>query len=285
MNIPQFENNFYFLLAAVCYYFYNDRMFSYIDSITGRKLPKWESRVITYIINYGIFILISNLNFYLIINWTIFAVFLVAEIRVLYKVSMTMSLFCGIQGAMVGLAINFITRSGASLLTDQPLLAFDSHASGQSLNLKAYPISAGFILSGLAFWRMQRRFKGWAQQEANPSKPVNLIFSLSLVSSLFIYLDLNLLIYFTPGNATILKLWGMKSGICVLVGYYIGISHIYTLSKLLHFERQSYDVRKELVTHIMQEERLEKLAFHDTLTGCSSREAARKAMEEYYAGG
>ena len=43
---------------------------------------------------------------------------------------------------------------------------------------------------------------------------------------------LNLLIYFTPSNEPIIKPRGMKSSICVLIGYYIEISHIHTLTKL-----------------------------------------------------
>ena len=111
------------------------------------------------------------------------------------------------------------------------------------------------------------------------------IMGLCLVLSLFIYLDLNLLIYFTPSNEPIIKLWGMKSGICVLIGYYIGISHIHTLTKLPHFERQSYSVRQELISHKAMEDKLEKLAFYDVLTGCQSREAARTAMLDKYNNG
>lgn len=276
---------YYTMFVAICYYIYNYHMFSYINYLTGKKLPKWKSSIITFIINYEVFMLISQLQFYLIINWTIFAVFLVLEIAVLYRVPWTMSLFCGIQGAMIGLAFNFITRSGTALLVNQSLAAFDSRIISSIASLKPYPIAAGFLLAGLGFWGLQHKFNDWAEKEENPDKPVNLIFSLCLVLSLFIYLDLNLLIYFTPSNETIIKLWGMKSGICVLVGYYIGISHIHTLTKLQHFERQSYSVRKELISNKILEEKLERLAFYDVLTGCQSREVARKAMLDNYKNG
>ena len=275
-------NGYYTMFVAICYYIYNHQMFSYIDYLTGKKLPKWKSSIITFIINYEVFMLISQLRFYLIINWTIFAIFLVLEIAVIYRVPWTMSLFCGIQGAMIGLAFNFITRSGTALLVNQSLAAFDSRIMSSIASLKPYPIAAGFVLAGFGFWVLQHKFNDWAEKEENPDKPVNLIFSLCLVLSLFIYLDLNLLIYFTPSNEPIIKLWGMKSGICVLIGYYIGISHIHTLTKLQHFERQSYTVRKELISHKIMVDKLEKLAFYDILTGCQSREAALNAMKHDY---
>lgn len=285
MTYIQESGVFLIVLVAACYYIYNNNLFAFIDVLTGKMLPRWKSRVLTFFINYTVFMLITRLQFYLIINWTIFAVFLVLEIAVLYRTSWVMSLFCGIQGAMVGLAFNFITRSGAALISNQSLVVFDSRVSEGVASLKRNPIAAGFLLAGLGFWWMKRRYKDWAEKEENPDKPANRLFSLGLVCSLFVYLDLNLLIYFTPSNETIIKLWGMKSGICVLVGYYIGISHIYTLNRLLHFERQSYFVRKELTSHVLFEERLEKLAYYDSLTGCISRDAARKVMEEYYKDG
>lgn len=285
MGFVLFRRGYFIILVAVCYFIYNYHMFAYIDYLTGKKLPKWKSSMITFIINYVVFMLISKLQFYLIINWTIFAVFLVLEIAVLYRMPWTMSLFCGIQGAMIGLAFNFITRSGTALLVNQSLAAFDSRVSSGIASLKPYPIAAGFVLAGFGFWALKHKFHDWAEKEENPDKPVNLIFSLCLVLSLFIYLDLNLLIYFTPSNEPIIKLWGMKSGICVLIGYYIGISHIHTLTKLQHFERQSYSVRQELISHKAMEDKLEKLAFYDVLTGCQSREAARTAMLDKYNNG
>ena len=62
---------YYTMFVAVCYYIYNHHMFAYIDHLTGKKLPKWKSSIVTFIINYEVFMLISQLQFYLIINWTI----------------------------------------------------------------------------------------------------------------------------------------------------------------------------------------------------------------------
>lgn len=285
MSIDFPGQEFYTIIAAISYYFYNDRMFLYISLIMKKKRPVVISRIFTFLINYMVFMLISNLQFYLIINWTIFAFFLIFEIGVIYRCPIKMSLFCGLQGALVGLAINFITRSGAAFLLNQPLVAFDSRFNMAIVNLKAYPICLGFLLSGLAFSWMFHHFSQWAEHEENPDKPANLTFSLCLVAALFIYLDLNLLIYLIFSNEGIIKLWGMKSGVCVLIGYYIGTSHTYTLARLQKFERQSYMVREELKSHQVRQEELRKAAVSDCLTGCCSREMGSqvltKAFEEH----
>lgn len=269
-------------IIGILYYFYNDRMFLYIEMLMNRKLPFIKSRILTFVVNYLVFILISEMRFYLIINWTIFAVFLVLEMAVLYRCTLKMSLFCGLQGALIGLAMNFITRSGAALLMTQPLVVFDSRANQDMINLKRFPIGIGFILAGMTFWWMYRRFNSWAKNEENPSSPAYLNFSLSLIGALFVYLDMNLLIYLVNTNDVIIKLWGMKSGICVLIGYYIGTSHTYTLARLQNFERQSYQVREELTAFQVREEELKLYAFSDCLTGCSSREAGNQAMQKAY---
>lgn len=282
MELPWFLSIIYTGAVALCYYIYNYHMFSYIDGLTGKALPKWKKHDLTFVINYGVFMIISQLRFYLIVNWTIFAVFLVLEIAVLYKTSWLMSLFAGVQGAMIGLAFNFITRSSIALLTNRSLVAFDAGVDNTISTLKPYPIAAGFLLAGWFFWLLRSKFGDWAKKEENPNQPVNLLFSACLVFALFLYLDLNLMIYLTPSSETIIKLWGMKSGACVLIGYYIGISHIHTLTELQYFERQSYWVRKELDSHESMEEELEKLAFYDVLTGCQSREVVRRTMAERY---
>lgn len=269
-------------LIGIFYYFYNDRMFLYIEMLMNKKLPLMRSRILTFIANYAVFILISEMRFYLIINWTIFAVFLVLEMAVLYRCSLKMSLFCGLQGALIGLAINFITRSGAALLLKQPLAVFDSRTNQDMVNLKGLPIGLGFILAGITFWWMYRRFNSWAENEENPDSPAYLNFSLSLIGALFLYLDMNLLIYLVNTNDTIIKLWGMKSGICVLIGYYIGTSHTYTLARLHNFERQSYQVREALSAYQVREEELKRYAYSDCLTGCASREAGNQAMRKAY---
>lgn len=270
----------FIILIAVCYYFYNDRMFVYINLMMNKKISVFKSRILTFIINYEVFMLISRMQFYLIVNWTIFAVFLIFEIAVLYRCPFKVSLFCGIQGALVGLAINFITRSGAALLLNLPLLTFDSRMNSFMINLKRYPIGLGFLLAGFAFWWMQRHFANWSDTQENPDNPANLTFSLYLVLALFIYLDLNLLIYFVFSNQTVIKLWGMKSGFCAIIGYYIGASHIYTLNRLQKFERRTYEVREELHACRLRENELSHIAYSDSLTGCCSRAAGVQAIRE-----
>lgn len=277
-----FYYTYYIILVAVCYYFYNDRMFLYINLLMHKKLSVFKNRILTFFINYIIFILISQLQFYLIINWTIFAIFLIFEIKLLYKCPFKISLFCGLQGALVGLAINFITRSSAALLLNLPLVSFDSRVNYTIVNLKSYPISLGFLLSGFVFWWLYKRFSNWENNENNSNNDANLTFSLCLALALFIYLDLNLLIYFIFSNEFIIKLWGMKSGFCVLIGYYIGTSHIYTLSHLQNFEHQSRLVREELKSYQIRENELKKAAYCDCLVGCSTREFGREAIKKAF---
>ena len=105
----------------------------------------------TFIINYEVFMLISQLRFYLIINWTIFAVFLVLEIAFAVPGAVDYGAFSAESRGYDWSGIQFFTRSGTALLVNQSLAAFDSRISSSIASLKPYPIAAGFVLAGLGF--------------------------------------------------------------------------------------------------------------------------------------
>lgn len=273
-----------YLLSAVCYYYCNSQMFQFFSLLTGKRLPYWKQRGLTYVINYSIFVAVSLLQLYLIQNWTIFALFLVVEVSLIYRCDLRTSIFCGVQGALVGLSINFITRSSAAILTNLPLTFYDSVQKGVE-NYKIFPISTGFFAAGLFFYLLRRFFHDWQEVESESGKLASLSFSAWLIIVLFLYLDLNLLIYFVPlnENSMILKLWVMKSGICTLGGYTIGIYHIYILTKLRNFELRSQLIRDEFQGYPAKERELLQMASYDSLTGCFIRSRGIQAIEQAYA--
>lgn len=282
-NMPLFSLLTYVGTAAF-YYYFNSQMFQFFSLFTGKKLPTWKCKILTFAVNYMIFILVSFFKLYLILNWTIFALFLILEIALLYHSNAKMSIFCGLQGALVGLSINFITRSSAAIFSRLPMMAFDS-VRKNPMNYKSYPIAAGFLLAGLFFYLLRKRFRDWQEDQSESGRISNLSFSTWLVIALFLYLDLNLLIYFVPydENSIILKLWAMKSGICTLAGYTIGIYHTYTLARLRNFELRSQMIREELQGFQAKEEELVQYASYDGLTGCCVRSTGVQAIDQAYA--
>lgn len=273
------------LSVMLCYFPFNYQMFSYINFLTGKNLPVWKWCWITFFVNFLLFMLVSYMNFFLIVNWMIIAVFFVLEVWILYGSSVLVSLSCGLQGGLVGLAVNLVTRSASALLLNLPMLALDSRYHMPNLldNYKHYPIASGFLLSALLFWWLRQRFPHLEVRESWPLSEdavLNLHFSAQLLLALFLYLALNLFIYSMPTNDLAFKLWGIKSGICALIGFYIGLRYLDDLTRLKRFELQGRKVRESLEARLRDDDALEKLAYTDFLTGAYNRQYGRALLEK-----
>lgn len=275
------------LTVALCYFPFNYQMFSYVNFLTGKTPPLWKWCWGTFFGNFLLFMIVSYMNFFLIGNWMIIALFFVLETRILYGSSMLVSLSCGLQCGLIGLAVNLVTRSGAALLLNLPMVALDSryHMPHWLANYKHYPIALGFLLGALLFWWLRRRFphlgvcESWHRAE---DVALNLRFSTQLLLALFLYLALNLFIYSMPTNDFAFKLWGMKSGVCALIGFYIGLRYLDDLTRLKCFELQAGKVREVLAERRRDGAALEKIAYTDFLTGAYNRQYGRLLLEKSF---
>lgn len=108
----------------------------------------------------------------------------------------------------------------------------------------------------------------------------NLRFIIGLASFQFCYLLLTLLLYSLPANDLILKLWGIKTGLCVLLAYCIGGRYAVRESGLEYLERKATDARQRLHVYRKREMDLEKQARTDPLTGSPNRAFGSQALEE-----
>lgn len=268
------------ITVATCYYIYNHFMFSFFD-ILACESTSIKLRSLIALLNYAIFILLARTNQYLFINWTIIALALVAEMMVIYHIRRLMAATLGIQGALLGLVCNSIMRSFSAITSGYPLDAFDTVGANSQNNFSAYPIAMGFALTGLIFYILRQKFKGWFPADKKYSNlNIGFLFTMNLL--FFLYQDLNLLIYFTEGKEIIIKLWCLKSAACVLLGSYICYSHILVFSKYHSYEKKAQNVRMELSSHHILTEKLESVAYYDALTNCKNRAAAKKELDELY---
>lgn len=101
--------------------------------------------------------------------------------------------------------------------------------------------------------------------------PSNLKFSTRLITAMYCYLFLNLLVYYMPGNYLIFKIWVVKACISVLVGYYIATLYAFKMSRLNRYREQNHAAHEELLKRMQEENELHFLAYTDPLTGCCNR--------------
>lgn len=266
-------------LVLLCFLPYHVALFSWYRAQIGVNARAWLVYGLFYLLNYGIFIIISGCNWPLAVNWLLIAALLTAEARVAYRRPFLLCAFLGLSGALPGLAATLITRSTSAIILDLPLGAFDSGISIELMFARSLSVGTGFILAGLLLLILRFLSRHRSYHRLNRS-PGNLKFILCLLAALYAYLDLNLLIYSVPANDLILKLWGIKTGVCALIVYALGLWYAVRVSNLDYYEARNSNARARLVRSARREKNLAREAFTDTLTGCPNRQHAERILAE-----
>lgn len=268
------------VLVLMSFLPYHAALFACYAVQTGTKPPAWLAYGLVYICNYIIFILISVWHWPLVVNWLLIAVMLTIEVRLVYRIRLLLSLFLGLSGALAGLAGSVIARSASAIVMGLPLEAFNASISLEMVLVRSSSLGAGFLLSGLLLLALRPTLRNRQYRYLNRSD-TNLKFALCLLVALYAYLELNLLIYAVPANDLILKLWGIKTGVCALFSYAIGMWYAVRESSLEHFAARNNSVRAKLVTFRQREAHLAAQAYTDALTGQNNRLRGDQALNEY----
>ena len=256
------------LLVAAAYYYYNDRFMCCSSRLLGkRKSTLWFS-VVTFLLNYGVFIVVTMLQFHLTVNWTIFLGLLLVELWLYFRCSPATACYLSLCCVMLGLAANIFARCGIALIMNLPLTFFDNQIKAAG-NIKEYPVFFGFLLTGALFQVTAKR-KIYEKQRLILLDVSSLHFIVILMAVMYGFLVLNLLSYYTDGGAG-MKIWGIKSAGFVLVGVWLSNYYTYRMSHLNLYRSANQKARRELLEQKEEEERLKFLAYTDPLTGCYNR--------------
>lgn len=272
------ENLLITLLSALCYLAFNTALFSAYAAQTDTHPSPWLCFGATFALNFSFFIVISSLQLPLAVNWLLIALLLMGEVRLLYHSPALLSFFLGLSGAVLGMAVTVFSRSLVAIALDVPLLSLDAKWS-TPYNARAWAVGFSFLLGALLL-RASRPLLAQRNNRYLNYSLRNLRFIIGLTAIQFCYLLLTLLLYSLPANDLILKLWGIKTGLCVLLGYSIGAWYAVRESGLEYFERKAMDARQRLHDYRQREMDLEKQARTDHLTGCPNRAFGKQVLEE-----
>lgn len=147
------------LLFSPAYFYCNWQYFQYIGEQTGRRIVRWKGVGATFAVNYILFIACSYLQLHLIVNWTAFAVFLVAETALLFRCPLRQSVFHGLTCALIGLSINILSRSVMAIVQDIPASAFDGTSPNNEY--KFIPVPRRLSLPAPCFKSSEKQH-GWS---------------------------------------------------------------------------------------------------------------------------
>lgn len=267
----------YFLSAAAAYFYFNWRYFSLVSVVLQK--PRVSKLVIvwTFMLNYGLFVVCGMQEWNLIINWGLFFLFQLVETAFYCRDGWRVPLFFSLNGILYGLTVNIFCRCSVSIALSLPLVAFDNNISAYG-NFKALPVNLGFILGG-AVLHLMILPKSVKNMRTLIAHPKHLNFQLELMTGMFLYLFLNLLLYRSKANDVLLKLWGIKSTIFSLVGTYLGLRYSLKMCVISDYREQNRTIQQSLLQGEWEEEHLRSMAYRDTLTGMYNRQFALDQME------
>ena len=264
------------LLTAAAYFYFNWQYFRAVKTIGQPPRLRIWLILTSFVGNYLFFYVCSVLEFPLILNWFLFAFLLFFETLLYTKGAGRCALFCTLTGINYGLAANIFCRSVVAIVMNQPLQSFDNHTSSVA-NLKGLPVCLGFLLAGMVMQVLRRPcFIGRLQLILK--HPRHHAFLLEMMAGLFFYLFLNLLLYSTPLNDPVLKIWSLKSCLFSVVGFYIAVRYTVRICELDDYREKNRQMEQELKKCQWEEEHLRIQAALDALTGLYNRQAAEETI-------
>lgn len=266
------------LPSSVGYLVFHWQFFRCVESVLKlRPLSKWHMGL-TFLLNYGVFVLCSMLNLHLIHNWIMFLILLLGEQMLLYRQPGRRCAVFALAGTQLGLAVNILCRSLLAILMDVSLVAFDNSVQDPG-NMKALPVIAGFFVTGLAFW-LARRFDLLRRFHLAMEDRGTLLFLLGLLVAMYCYLCMNLTVYYIEENNLVLKLWSMKSSIFVVLGQSLAMILSIRLGQIAVYRAKSQESREQMAEERARERKLRAIAAIDPLTGCMNRFQAGPRLGE-----
>lgn len=109
------------LLTAAAYFYYNFNYFNFVRKQKQMQQNRLGIVTLFFVLNYLIFMILSTLEIYLIMNWLCFAVLLFGETLIYSKGDKQCALLSTFTGIIYGLAINIFCRSTLSIITGESL--------------------------------------------------------------------------------------------------------------------------------------------------------------------
>ncbi|WP_270505810.1 GGDEF domain-containing protein [Eubacterium limosum] len=265
------------ILIALIYFYQNWQFFRYAESVLMKPIKK-PYIVLSFFVNYALFMVCSFMQLHLVVNWLLIFVLLLIEILCFFRCPLSDSFVLALISMIIGLALNILFRCLLAAIFDLPLTSFSNNTMNAG-NLKRYPVGLGFLAAGLYFHLGRRREAHIDNPRVIFQDKTRKYFLIELSLAIYLYLVLNLLIYSEPGNFLVLKLWGVKSCVFSLLGLGLGVRYAARISRLNHYRALNREVLAELRQKKEEELALSRIASTDALTGCLNRQMAEASLE------
>lgn len=262
--------------SSIAYFLYNAAFFEFAGHAFNRTIPRWKTWGLAFVANYLLFLAMSMIELSLDINWTIIAVFLVIETKVIFRVRWIDCALVSIIGAAIGLSATIVMRSTCAIVLDVSLAAFSNTTNSS----KALPVVLGFLLAAICLRAIDISNNRQALAVIRLDWKICLILLVELTLC-YLYLCTNLLLYYADLNDLVLKLWSIKTALFVSVGGAGTIWLSYRMASTLVQAKRRKALEQEIAAGEQANEELQKQAEQDPLTTCYTRSYAEHTVERY----
>ncbi len=264
------------LLTAAAYFYFHWQYLALVKKLKNQPHRRVWLILLSFIINYLFFIFCSVLEFPLVLNWFLFAFLLFGETLLFGCGDQRCALFGTLLCILYGLSATIFCRSIAAIVMNQPLQNFDNHTTSAA-NMKGIPVLLGFLLAGIILKFMERE-SIVERIRLILRYPKQQSFLLEMMGGLFFYLFINLLLYSTPLNDLLLKVWSLKSCLFCIISFYIAVRYTKRVCELSDYREKNRWMEQELEKRKLEEDQLRQQASLDVLTGLQNRQAAEEAL-------
>lgn len=261
----------------VTYFLYHAAFFAFVSHTLDKQPARWKTYGVAFAVNYALFIALTMFEVPLVLNWLIIAVLFAGEIKLLYHATWATSLLLALLGACIGLSSTIVMRAACALVLNVPLAAFSNNV--EALNLKFLPVSLGFLFAAIA----------WKGIDIPHNRRMLLVVTMERRSQLFlvvemtlcyVYLSLNLLLFYSPLDSLLIKLWCLKTAVFVSLGAVLAIWFSYRLASVFVQTRRHDALVREIDADEQLGAQLRQYADRDALTTCFTRNYAMHTLHE-----
>ncbi|NFE13752.1 GGDEF domain-containing protein [Clostridium botulinum] len=262
------------LVAFLIIFIYNLQMFSYSETIINRRFKGKNSYIITSIINVNLLHLLIKFGISIAIIYLIFICILFIEFFILYD-SEILAIFFGCENFILHTTLlRMLVLSVFSIIFD---LSIYHIIHNEILYLFSIIISTLLLSIFLVIFKSIIYSKNLKLIVKNKEQLKYLGIALTIMN---IYIVITSMLYNRNSSNDLVSLLILSTSVMIFLVLYNLLNRTIKLVIMAEYKRKSMELENELIKNRENQKQLESIAFYDELTGLYNRRCAMLSLEK-----
>lgn len=262
------------LVAFLIIFIYNLQMFSYSETIINRRFKGKNSYIITSIINVNLLHLLIKFGISIAIIYLIFICIFFIEFFILYD-SEILAIFFGCENFILHITLlRMLVLSVFSIIFD---LSIYHIIHNEILYLFSIIISTLLLSIFLVIFKSIIYSKNLKLIVKNKEQLKYLGIALTIMN---IYIVITSMLYNRNSSNDLVSLLILSTSVMIFLVLYNLLTRTIKLVIMAEYKRKSMELENELIKNRENQKQLESIAFYDELTGLYNRRCAMLSLEK-----